>query len=42
MATVFTLNTDLKGASLLFIFFNKETISATMVNFPVEFTRTYS
>ena len=32
------LNTVLKGASLLYIFFNKETISATIVNFLVEFT----
>ena len=37
-AKVFTLNTALKGASLLYIFFNKETISATIVNFLVEFT----
>ena len=37
-AKVFTLNTALKGASLLCIFFNKETISATIVNFLVEFT----
>ena len=37
-ATVFTLNTALKWASLLYIFFNKETISATIVNFLVEFT----
>ena len=35
----FTLNTALKGASLLYIFFNKETISAIIVNFPLEFTR---
>ena len=38
-AKVFTLNTALKGASLLYIFFNKEIISATIVNFLVEFTR---
>ena len=35
---LFTLNTALKRASLLYIFFNKETISATIVNFLVEFT----
>ena len=40
-AKVFTISTALKGASLLYtcIFFNKETISATIVNFLVEFTR---
>ena len=38
MYKVFTLNTALKGASLIYIFFNKETISATIVNFLVEFT----
>ena len=36
-AKVFTLNTALKGACHLYIFFNKETISATIVNFLVEF-----
>ena len=34
----FYFNTALKGASLLYIVFNKETISATIVNFLVEFT----
>ena len=38
-AKVFTLNTALKGASLSYIFFNKETISTTVENFLVEFTR---
>ena len=38
-AKVFTLNTALKGTSLSYIFFNKKTISATIVNFLVEFTR---
>ena len=35
---VVTTLTALKGASLLYIFFNKETISATIVNFLVKFT----
>ena len=35
----FTFNTALKGPSLLYTFFNKETMSATIVNFLVKFTR---
>ena len=38
-AKVFTLNAALKGASLLYVFFDKETISTTMVNFLLELTR---
>ena len=34
----FYLKHSSKGASLLHIFFNKETISATILNFLVEFT----
>ena len=37
-AKVFTLKTALKEESLLYIFFNKETISSRIVNFLVEFT----
>ena len=37
-AKVFTLKTALKGPCLLYIFYNKEIMSAIMVNFLVEFT----
>ena len=37
-AKVFTLNTAFNWTSLLHIYFNKKAISATIVNFLVEFT----